>query len=121
MLKRCYSKKSGKYPDYGGRGITVCDRWRESFENFLVDMGEAPAKMEIDRIDNDGDYRPGNCQWATEKDQARHRRSSRMITYNGKTQCLAGWAEELGMSSSLLTWRLKNQPVDVAFTTPVRR
>jgi len=74
MKQRCSNQKTNSYADYGGRGIKVCDRWLHSFENFLADMGECPPGLEIDRADNDGNYEPGNCQWATEKTQANNRR-----------------------------------------------
>ncbi|HCP78957.1 MAG: hypothetical protein CML16_03100 [Pusillimonas sp.] len=74
---RCSNPRNAKYPDYGGRGITVCDRWHV-FENFLSDMGTKPApELSIDRINNDGDYEPGNCRWATAKQQANNRRAAR--------------------------------------------
>lgn len=76
MINRCSNPKANKYKYYGGRGITVCDRWLESFENFLEDMGERPPGTTIDRIDNDGNYEPSNCCWATPKQQVQNRRCS---------------------------------------------
>ena len=89
MLQRCYNPKHTNYRDYGGRGIKVCDRWRESFENFLADVGERPSpKHSLDRIKNDGDYEPGNCRWATRKEQHRNMRSNIRLVVNGRQVCL---------------------------------
>jgi len=84
MLQRCFNPNEKHFADYGGRGITVCDRWRgtEGFANFLADMGERPPGKTVDRYpDNDGDYRPGNCRWATQKEQNANRRTRGRDTY----------------------------------------
>ncbi len=74
---RCFNENSSKYPDYGARGITMCDRWKNSFQNFFDDMGPRPSGSSIDRINVDGNYEPGNCRWATVSDQATNKRRSR--------------------------------------------
>jgi hypothetical protein len=95
MKSRCFNSKMTGYHNYGGRGITVCDRWANSFENFYADMGDPPEKnMSIDRIDNDGNYEPGNCRWATLEEQGRNKRTTRFLTFEGKTQTIKEWAAE---------------------------
>lgn len=95
MVARCTNSNIPQWNDYGGRGIKVCDRWLK-FENFLADMGECPNGMSIDRIDVNGNYEPGNCRWATPKEQSRNRRNTVFLTVNGRTQPLAEWADEIG-------------------------
>ncbi len=109
ILARCYNSSVPRYEDYGGRGITVCDRWRDSYENFLADMGRKPSpRHSIDRRDNEKGYSPDNCRWATPKEQANNRRSSRTITHNGETLTLQQWADKLGLKRSILKQRLYN-------------
>jgi hypothetical protein len=96
MLVRC----DGNFPNYGARGITVCDRWRgcNGFVNFLADMGERPSLQHtIDRIDCNGNYCPENCRWAEWKTQQRNRRNNRLIEFRGETRCLAEWCEVLSV------------------------
>lgn len=108
MKRRCYNPKDKGYKHYGARGITVCERWRKSFENFLADMGERPSNQHsIDRYpDNDGNYEPTNCRWATPKQQANNTRRNRKISHNGITKNLNEWAAELGMSRATLESRI---------------
>jgi hypothetical protein len=98
MITRCTNPNDKSYPDYGGRGIAVCDRWRNSFEAFLTDMGERPDGMTLDRIDGDGDYEPGNCRWATAAEQQRNRRNSVWLEYAGVGLPLTDWAAALGLN-----------------------
>lgn len=107
MLGRCRNPSLPNFSDYGGRGINICERW-EKFENFLADMGFAPTiKHSLDRIDNDGDYKPENCRWATIKEQNRNRRDTRLLTHQGKKMCIVDWANELGISESTIRGRLR--------------
>lgn len=98
MIGRCYTKTVKMFPMYGGRGILVCERWLHSYENFLADMGRCPSKkMSLDRIDNNGNYEPSNCRWATYETQANNRRSNHFITYKGETLTISQWAKKLNI------------------------
>ncbi len=122
MVARCHVPTNRAYPRYGGRGVAVCERWRV-FENFLSDMGRktSPAHT-LDRIDNAKGYRPGNCRWATTAEQARNRRSCRIVTFRGAARPMTDWANEVGISVQLLSYRLRaGWPVERAITTPPRR
>ena len=106
MKHRCLDPKTDGYERYGGRGITVCEEWENSFEAFLLDMGQAPSPdHQLDRIDKDGNYEPENCKWRTAKEQANNRRSSRFITYNRETLTLDQWASKLEIPVSTLKTR----------------
>lgn len=103
---RCNNPRTPTYDRYGGRGISICARWNE-FINFLSDMGPRPSPVHsVDRIDNNGNYEPGNCRWATEKEQARNRRSNLLFTVDGETLPLACWVERAGLKYSCVSARL---------------
>lgn len=110
MLTRCYCPGDGKtYEKYGARGISVCYEWRTSFESFYnwaINNGYLDT-LSIDRIDNDGDYCPENCQWATAKQQANNRRSNILLTYNGETKNASQWGEIIGIPGSVICRRKK--------------
>lgn len=105
---------------YADRGITVDPRW-DSFENFLADMGERPPGQTLERIDNDGPYGPSNCRWATRAEQGNNRENTVFITYRGRTQTVAQWAKEVGLSRGVLYNRIAihGWPVERAIETPV--
>lgn len=103
---RCVNPTDPAWKDYGGRGITICDRWRDSFESFLDDMGERPDGLTIERVDNNRGYEPGNCVWADRKAQARNRRSNRVVEWRGESLPVAAWAERTGLSSGVIISRL---------------
>ena len=101
MKQRCQNPRNHKYRIYGGRGISVCDRWDNSFEAFLADMGPRPSPVySIDRIDNDRGYEPGNCRWATKAEQARNARFNRIVTIDGQSMCVLDWCLKFGLSRS---------------------
>ena len=120
MIDRCERKSHCDYHNYGGRGIKVCQRWRENFAAFLTDMGPKPAwAHSIDRRENNGDYEPGNCRWATQKEQARNTRTNRLLTFDNETKPLVEWAEVKGLPMKLLHQRLsRGWDLRRALTTP---
>lgn len=122
MLKRCSDAAGKDYADYRGRGISVCRRWKK-FENFFADLGPAPTSLHsLDRIDNNGNYEPGNCRWAIRQQQARNRRNNLLITYRGETLILGDWAKRLGINRQTLISRIKRGlSVEEAFTKPIGR
>lgn len=107
MKQRCENPAHDSYEFYGARGITVCQRWRDSFEAFLADMGERPEGMTIDRIDSTGNYEPGNCRWAPEDEQARNRSSTILVEREGRTQCVKDWCDELGLDVDRVYGRIR--------------
>jgi len=117
MKRRCANPKSISYPLYGERGITVCERWLESFENFYADMGPRPTPQHsIDRIDNNLGYSPENCRWATQLEQQNNRRTTHQVTYNGKTLTLLEWSKETGIPVKLLRSRYQQgMPIEDVF------
>lgn len=122
MKDRCNNPKSTSYPNYGARGIKVCDRWANSFELFHQDMGDPPSMNHtLDRIDNDGNYEPSNCKWSTSAEQASNTRFNRNITFQGETRTLSEWARRLGISHSALASRLNKWPIEKALTAEPRR
>ena len=98
MLRRVRTKKPYTHPHYGARGITVCERWKK-FENFLSDMGERPAGMTLDRIDNDGSYEPGNCRWATTSQQNRNRRTTAISGFKGVHRNKKKWSASISVNN----------------------
>lgn len=108
MKERCYSIKDKQYKDWGGRGIRVCDRWLNKFENFLSDMGRKPSKnLSIDRIDNDGNYEPGNCRWGDGDQQNKNKRNNKWYEYEGERMILKDWARKLKTDSGNINYFLK--------------
>ena len=124
MKRRCYNKHEKSFFRYGGRGITVCDEWVNSFTTFFKDMGSRPdSNLSIDRIDNTGNYSANNCKWSTRKEQANNRRSNKTYTYKGVISNQVEWSEAIGIDNRILHARINRYgwSIDRAFNTPVRR
>lgn len=114
IKKRCYNMNCRAYIDYGMRGIRVCDRWLNSFENFLNDMGACPSPdYSIERIDVNGNYEPDNCIWLLSELQSKNTRHNRWLSYNGEAKIMSDWATEIGWSSIKLYFKLKEKQFDV--------
>ena len=121
MLYRCRTATAPQYPQYGDRGIGVCAAW-ESYGRFLRDMGKRPlGAASIERVDNSGNYEPANCRWATSKEQARNRRSNRMIEWRGRVMPMAAWAERVGLKYGVLQNRMRRGwSIDRALSQPMQ-
>jgi len=125
MIERCYNPNHASYSNYGARGIGVCKRWRfgqdgkSGAEMFMKDMPLKPTPSHtLERINNEGIYEPDNCRWATVKEQANNRRSSRLITWRGTTKTLQQWADQIGINQSVLRRCLKSWPLERALSEP---
>ncbi|MCR5254614.1 MAG: hypothetical protein K6D96_01660 [Acetatifactor sp.] len=108
MMDRCYNPNSYRYDCYGGKGVTVCEEWHD-FWNFVKwsdSVGGRPTKYTLDRIDSNGNYEPSNCRWADSKTQSRNKSSNRYLTFDGKTQTITDWADELGINGRTLNNRI---------------
>lgn len=119
MKSRIFNPNEENFHLYGKRGIMICQRWVNSFENFLDDMGFRPKGTSLERINNNGNYEPSNCKWATQKEQCRNLRTNRVITFKGKTMIATDWASYLGMNSKTFFGRLRTLSVKDAITTPI--
>lgn len=121
MLSRCNNSNEKAYPNYGGRGIKVCERWK-SFINFVTDMGDPPPGMSVDRIDNDKGYEPENCRWVDRRTQNRNKRNNRLLTIKGETLPLSVWVERTGIPYQTASARLRlGWPAEDAVSTPIVR
>lgn len=123
MKNRCYTASNNRFHRYGGRGIYVCDKWRDSFQEFLADMGRRPSpEHSLDRIDVNGHYEPSNVQWATPEQQSNNRHDCRYVTHLGETLTVYQWARRIGIHSATIRGRLRDGwPVPRALTEPVHR
>ena len=124
MKQRCYNPNHPQYSNYGGRGISACDEWSNdfmAFKRWALSSGYE-EHLTLDRVDNNGDYGPDNCRWATMRQQENNRSDNMTLTLNGKTQTLAEWSREIGMKYVTLFHRVyvKGMDADSALNTPVR-
>lgn len=117
MRERCTNPSNSHYKNYGGRGIGFTAKWNK-FENFLLDMGERPEGTSLERRDNNGDYEPENCFWATPNQQSRNTTRTIKIEWQGRTQCMKDWAKEIGVTDCALKYRIKKFGLQTAMTMP---
>lgn len=122
MKQRCLNPKAQQFKNYGARGIKICRRWLESYENFLADMGEKPNDMTLDRINTNGDYEPSNCRWSTIFEQNQNKRSCHYLEFNGEIKPLRVFAREFNIHEATLLHRIKKGiSIEEALKTPVNR
>ena len=122
MKGRCYNANDQKFADYGARGIYVCDAWKENFEQFVLDMGEPAPGMSIDRIDNNGPYEPGNCRWATRREQQNNRRVNVLLAHDGIVRTTAEWAVASGLTQRTIRGRIsRGWSIEDAISTKSQR
>lgn len=123
MIDRCYKPSNPSYKYYGAKGIKVCKRWLNSFENFKSDIGERPKGTTLDRINSKLNYSPDNCKWSTIKEQNNNKSDTRIITFNNKTMNMSAWAKEIGTSPATLHYRIVKlkMKIEMALTIPVSR
>lgn len=119
MKQRCYYPHGYGYRWYGAKGVTVCDEWKDSYLAFVRDMGHAPMGMTLDRIDNAKGYGPDNCRWASRIEQLVNSSANqpRAITFDGRTDTIAGWARHIGITQQAMGTRLRKWPLDRALST----
>jgi len=120
MIKRCHNPNSTGWKWYGAHGISVCDEWRNSFLSFFNHMGPRPLGHTLDRIDVHRNYEPGNCRWADAKTQARNRDYAIKFTFDGKSMCIAEWAEFLGIPADRIRNRVRRgMPYEAVFSREI--
>ena len=122
MKNRCTNSRDYAYRNYGARGICVCDKWADSFIEFLADMGEKPSGCSLDRIDVNGNYEPGNCRWATAREQGNNKRNNRILEYRGERLTMSQLSKRTGISRGVISDRIRlGWPIELAAEYPVRR
>lgn len=119
MKHRCHNQKNKYYSDYGGRGITVCEKWRRSFYAFISDMGEQPPNHSLERLNNNLGYCKSNCAWVTGNVQYRNRRNNVFYSHAGETLCLSAWAERVGLNATTLSQRIRKWGMAEAISRPI--